>query len=79
MGSTSCDACPSGGYCAAEGAATVHQTYTPCRPGTYNPSTGSVSTISCLACPRGKANPIPGSSSANDCLECLPGSVAPNN
>ena len=79
VGAASCVACPYGGYCAAEGAATVRQTYTPCQAGSYNPSTGSASNASCLACPPGKANPIPGSSSGDVCLECLPGSAAPTN
>eukprot|EP00966_Prymnesium_polylepis_P116513 2692841-Prymnesium_polylepis.1 len=79
VGAAFCDACPAGGYCSSEGAATVRQTYTPCQAGTYNPSTGSKGNTSCLACPSGKANPTPGSSSADDCHECLPGSVAPRN
>ena len=33
LNTTSCGPCPSGGYCTAEGAAALRQTYTPCDAG----------------------------------------------
>lgn len=73
---TSCQDCPVGGYCGAEGAAVLRQTYTPCPTGTYNPSTGSSDSAACITCPAGKANPIPGLSDDTACKPCLPGSYA---
>jgi hypothetical protein len=54
----------------------VRQTFTTCQAGTYNPTTGSCNSSSCVRCAAGKANPIPGSTSPEVCLDCLPGSFA---
>ena len=74
--STVCNDCPSGGYCSAEGAASLRQTFTPCLTGTFNPDVGQNSSASCQACALGKANPIPGSSDPVDCRNCSAGFVA---
>lgn len=76
LAATSCGACPAGGFCALEGAASIRQTYEPCKAGTYNPREGSSSSADCIDCPLGTANPIPGSSQPDACLVCLPGSFS---
>ena len=73
---TECSACPVGGFCGAEAAFSLRQTFEPCPAGFYNPTTGAYSNASCIPCPVGTANPIPGSSNANVCVNCLPGSFA---
>ena len=74
--SIECNDCPRGGYCSAEGAASLRQTFTPCLAGTFNPNRGQNSSASCQACAPGKANPIPGSSDPADCRNCSAGFVA---
>jgi len=78
-GSSSCTPCPVGGFCASAGAQAARMTFEACAAGTYGPSTGASSNVSCISCPAGKASPVPLSSSADVCRECLAGSVAPHN
>ena len=71
--STECSDCPSGGFCSAEGAASLRQTFTPCSAGTFNPDGAQNSSAACQACTPGQANPITGSSHPANCRDCSAG------
>jgi hypothetical protein len=76
VGASGCTDCPAGGFCASEGAASARATFELCPEGTYNPTEGASSNVSCISCPAGKANPVPGSLGVDVCKDCLPGSYS---
>ena len=70
-GETSCDECAAGGYC--NGVASCGGGFTRCKPGTFNPRSGSYSIDACQPCPSGTTSSQP---EAKECNECEPGTYA---
>ena len=77
VNSTECSNCPHGGFCSADGAASLRQTFTPCSAGTFNPEGGQSSSASCLACAPGKAIRFLGAPARPVVEIALPASLRP--